>query len=106
MMGDASYEHVIMSFRFTTGFVTPPADYYIRPLMVEEHKHHKRNRYGGSNECLAGGKTPTQVLIQYITSVVSESQGKAPLFLLSWFTSVGHDEFNGLKVTIDNYRNH
>ncbi len=85
---------------FHVGFVSPPSDYYLRPLMVAEHQAGKnRHRFGGSMDCLAGGQTPTKVLLGYIKTFVQQVNRVAPFFLLSWFTSASHDDFNGLKVT-------
>lgn len=83
------------------GFVLPPSDYYLRPLMVAEHQAGRnRHRFGGANDCLGGGLTPTRVLLRYIRSFVREVGGVTPFFLLSWFTSMAHDDFNGLKVIL------
>ncbi|XP_021943412.1 uncharacterized protein LOC110842020 isoform X2 [Folsomia candida] len=88
-----------------TGFVLPPSDYYLRPLMVAEHQAGRnRHRFGGANDCLGGGLTPTRVLLRYIRSFVREVGGVTPFFLLSWFTSMAHDDFNGLKPYDQDFR--
>lgn len=79
------------------GFVLPPADYYMRPLAVAMHKHNGWYRGSAKASCV-GGLNPTDFQAKFIKDFV-HNMGKAyPYFLFSWFTSIGHDDFNGLKV--------
>ncbi|XP_035710291.1 uncharacterized protein LOC110853571 [Folsomia candida] len=81
-----------------TGFIASPTDYYLHPLLITE----RQTTSGGSDNCLGGGLTTTRLLLRYISAIVDPVGGVAPLFLLSWFTSVVHDDLNGLKVTFIN----
>lgn len=80
------------------GFIASPTDYYLHPLLITE----RQTTSGGSDNCLGGGLTTTRLLLRYISAIVDPVGGVAPLFLLSWFTSVVHDDLNGLKVTFIN----
>jgi hypothetical protein len=82
-----------------TGFVKPPADYFIRPLMVADQKDHKRGRWSGSSSCMRG-LPPTAFISSYIKEFAERVSSSYPSFLMSWLTTVGHDDFNGIKVCI------
>ncbi|ODN00949.1 hypothetical protein Ocin01_05733 [Orchesella cincta] len=82
------------------GFVEPPADYYMRPLSVAIHKHYGWYRHSAKASCV-GGISPTDFQTNFIKKFMLRMGKDIPYFLLSWFTSIGHDDFNGLK-TADN----
>lgn len=79
------------------GFVLPPADYYMRPLTVAIHKHNGYSRSSARASCV-GGENPTNFQAGYIKDLVTKMGKDYPYFFFSWFTSIGHDDFNGLKV--------
>jgi len=80
-----------------TGFVKQPTDYYLRPLMTASHLHAGRGKSSGAMSCF-GGLNPTDYMIKYIERFLGVTGKQYPFFLLSWFTSIAHDDFNGLMV--------
>lgn len=72
-----------------TGFVSPPADYYLRPYMLA-----LRN---ASSSC-AAGFPPTEVITNFIKDFVQKMGKDFPYLLFSWMTSVSHDGFNSVQV--------
>lgn len=81
------------------GFVLPPADYYMRPLTVAMHKYNGWPRGSGRASCV-GGVSPTEYQANFMKDFVQNMGKSYPYFLFSWFTSIGHDDFNGLKVSL------
>ncbi len=79
------------------GLVLPPADYYMRPLTVAAHQHNGWYNSEGQAACVGGG-SPTHFQTNFIKDFISNMGKTYPYFLFSWFTSLGHGDFNGLKV--------
>ena len=89
--GLAAFNH------YKTGFVQQPTDYYLRPLSVAYHdKLDHTKRFQG---CVSG-MTMTQMAAKYTKEFVDRMGATIPYFLLTWYTSPAHDDFNGLKVCV------
>ena len=82
---------------YATGFVQQPTDYYLRPLSVAYQEKLRRTK--GFKGCVSG-MTMTQMMAKYTKELVDRMDDKIPYFLLSWYTSPAHDDFNGLKVRV------
>ncbi|CAG7729635.1 unnamed protein product, partial [Allacma fusca] len=84
-----------------TGFVEQPTDYYLRTLAVAYHGKLDHSR--GFQGCV-GGMSQTDFMINYMRRFVERmGEQKVPYFLLSWFTSLAHDDFNALKPADTKY---
>lgn len=81
------------------GFVLPPADYYMRPLTVAAHNYNNWSDTTGESPCV-GGVSPTHYQANFIKEFVENMGKDYPCFLFSWFTSIGHEDFNRLQVSL------
>jgi hypothetical protein len=80
-----------------TGFVIPPTDYYLRPLMVADAQDEEFPPGHKGARCI-GGLQPTAFVSSYTKDFSIRVGSSYPSFLMSWFTSVSHGDFNGIKV--------
>lgn len=72
-----------------TGFVLPPADYYLRPYMLALRK---------TKGACASGTEPSAIVTNFMLQIMSEMISDVPYFLFSWLSSVPHETFRGLQV--------
>ncbi|CAG7642277.1 unnamed protein product [Allacma fusca] len=92
----------IANFNFMkTGFLEEPTDYYLRPITVAYHGRLSRTQ--SYNGCV-GGMSQTNFMMEYLQNFVTAmGQSRVPHFLFSWFTTLGHDSLNDLKVHIQRW---
>lgn len=77
------------------GFVTPPTDFYNRPLMVELENNVASHKSGNVHLCL-GSRRTFQVLFDQFEKFMSTmaEHPERPYFSLFWQTSYSHDLLN------------
>ncbi|CAG7731387.1 unnamed protein product, partial [Allacma fusca] len=85
-----------------TGFLEQPTDYYFRPVTVA---YHDKLSHAYSYSGCVGGMTQTNFMLQYLQDFVVEmGRNEVPYFLLSWFSTLGHQDINNLKPMDSTFR--